>query len=220
MAEKGHIRVVTADPHRLFRAGLRLILSAEDGVEVVGEAADMLETVEVISSLQPDVLLLAFNLPGIDVTESFASIKRRSPKVKLLMLTPTEDESFVFKGLKAGGKGCVSKDARPCDLVRAIRAVHRGELWVERGLIAEFVEMEAIANGTTKDHFGRTEGRLTGREQEILRVLASGGTNREIAQALFISEKTVKCHLNNIFRKLHVTRRLQAVLYAVRSGVG
>lgn len=220
MAAKGHIRVVTADPHQLFRAGLRLILSAEDGIEVVGEAADGLQTVEVISNLQPDVLLLAFNLPGVDITESFAWIKQRSPETKLLMLTPAEDESLVFKALKAGGKGCLSKDARPSDLVKAIRAVHRGELWVERGLIAQFVEMEAVGNGTTKDRPRRTEGRLTGREEEILRVLALGGTNKDIAQALFISEKTVKCHLNHIFQKLHVTRRLQAVLYAVQCGVG
>lgn len=216
----GRIRVVIADDHRLFREGLRLILSREGGIDIVGEATNGLQTIEVVSDLQPDVVLLDITMPGMDGIEVIRPVKEKSPETKPLMLTARMDEPMIFKALKAGAKGYLSKDACVSDLIKAIQAVHQGELWVERKLIARFVDGEAGAEVKGEDRPGRPREALTPREEEVLRLLASGGTNKEIAQVLFISEKTVKSHLNRIFRKLNVTRRLQAILYAIHRGLG
>jgi len=135
------------------------------------------------------------------------------------MLTVANDEAMILKALKAGAKGYLSKDVGISDLIKAIQAVHQGELWVERKLMARFFEGEAIADPKGEDRSGKTKEGLTPREQEVLRFLTKGTTNKEIAKALFISEKTVKSHLNSIFRKLKVSRRLQAILYAIRRGL-
>lgn len=193
-----HIRVMIADDHLLFREGIRLILSAEEGIKIVGEAPNGLQMIDVLAKIQPDVLLLGINVPGMNGIESLMSIKQETPQTKSLILATPIDEASIFRALNAGAKGYLSKDAKVCDLIKAIRAIHDGELWVERKLIARFVEREPTAEVGREDRPGRTQVALTSREQEILRVLASGGTNKEIGQALFISEKTVKCHLNNI----------------------
>ena len=217
MEIKQHIRVVIVDDHTLFREGIRLILSMEEGIALVGEAGRGLATIELLNQLQPDVVLLDASMPGIDGIEFIGVLRQSSPATKLLILTAERDEALIFKALKAGAKGYVSKDANGSYLSRAIQAVHHGELWVERSLVARFMEAESVA---AEDRPGREVGGLTAREEEILRLLGSGGTNKEIAHALSISEKTVKAHLNNIFRKLHVTRRLQAGLIAVQQGLG
>lgn len=219
METDGPIRVVIADDHQLFRAGLRLILDSEDGFDLVGEAAHWLETFEVVSTLQPDILLLDTTLPGIDGIDVLRPLKQNSPATKPLLLTSAQDEGLIFHGLRAGAKGYLSKDTTTADLAKAIQAVHEGELWVERKMVARFVEEGAIAELRAENRRGREEEALTKREEEILRLLTTGGTNKEIGQALFISEKTVKCHLHSIFRKLNVTRRLQATLYAVNRGL-
>jgi DNA-binding NarL/FixJ family response regulator len=135
------------------------------------------------------------------------------------MLTVALDEAMIFKSLKAGAKGYLSKDSSVSDLTKAIKAVHQGELWIERKLMSTFFNHEAIADSKGGNPHGRTKEGLTPREQEVLHVLATGCTNKEIAQDLFISEKTVKTHLSSIFRKLKVTRRLQAILCAIREGL-
>ena len=134
------------------------------------------------------------------------------------MLTPS-DEATILKALKAGAKGYLSKDANVSGLIKAIQAVHHGELWIERKLMARFFDEEAIPDSREEDRHLRAKEGLTPREEEILRFLTTGSTNREIAEALFISEKTVKSHLNSIFRKLNVTRRLQAILYVIKRGL-
>ncbi|WP_455389191.1 response regulator [Petrachloros mirabilis] len=212
-----HIRVVIVDDHRLFREGIRLILSREEGIVLVGEAAPGLATIELLNQLQPDVVLLDTTMPGIDGIEFIGALRQNSPAIKLLILTAERDEALIFKALRAGAKGYLSKNANGSYLSRAIQAVHHGELWVERSLVARFVEAESIG---AEDRPERRLGGLTAREEEILRLLVSGGTNKEIAHALSISEKTVKAHLNSIFRKLHVTCRLQAGLIAVHRGLG
>lgn len=219
MGPAGDIRVVISGDHRLFREGLRLILGREKGIEIVGEAAHGPQTIQVVSERQPHVLLLDITIPGMDATELIARIRQKSPHTRPLMLTPATDEALILRALKAGAKGYLSKDAGFSDLLKAILAVHQGELWVERKLIARSFEREAFADPGEGDQRPRAKDVLTAREQEILRVLASGGTNKDIAQALFISERTVKCHLNSIFKKLHVTRRLQAILYAIHRGL-
>jgi len=129
------------------------------------------------------------------------------------------DEAMIFKALKAGAKGYLSKDACISDLIRAIHAVHQGELWVERKLTARFLDEEAVADSKAEDPRGRTKVGLSPREEEVLRLLTTGSTNKEIGEALFISEKMVKSHLNSVFKKLDVTRRLQAILYAISRGL-
>jgi DNA-binding NarL/FixJ family response regulator len=216
---EGQIRVVIADDHRLFREGLRLILRQEKGIKIVGEAATGPQTIHVISELKPDIVLLDITMPEMDGIQAIQPIREKSPKTKPLMLTASMDEAIIFKALKAGAKGYLSKDARISDLIRAIHAVHQGELWIERKLMARFFDEEAVADPGEEDQHLRTKGGLTPREQEVLRVLTTGSTNKEIGEALFISEKTVKTHLNSIFRKLNVTHRLQAILYAISRGL-
>ncbi len=219
MTMEGPIRVVIADSHQLFRTGLRLILDSEAGIALVGEAADGLETIEVASTLQPDVLLLDISLPGTNGIGILRTLKEKSPATKPLLLVTTRDEGLIFTALRAGAKGHLLKDTTVLHLTKAIQVVHEGELWVERNLVARFVEAETAAEVQEENRQDGTRQGLTKREGEILRLLTSGGTNKEIAQALFISEKTVKCHLNNIFRKLNFTRRLDAVLYAIHCGL-
>lgn len=218
MGPASGIRVVIAGNHRLVREGLRLILSRE-GIEVVGEAAHGFETIQVVSERQPHVLILDIIMPGMDATALIARIRRKSPQTRPLILTAATDEALIFKALKAGAKGCLSTDATVSGLLKAILAVHQGELWVEHKLIPRLFEREAFADLGEGHQKRSAKDVLTAREQEILRLLASGGTNKDIAQALFISEGTVKCHLNSIFKKLHVNRRFQAILYAIHRGL-
>jgi len=213
------IRVVIADDHRLLREMLHLALRQETGIEVVGEAGNGLQTIDVISDLKPDIVLLDIIMPEMDGIKVLPAIREKSPKTKALMLTVAKDEAMILKALKAGAKGYLSKDVGISDLIKAIQAVHQGELWVERKLMARFFEGEPIADPKGEDRPGKTKEGLTQREQEVLRLLTKGSTNKEIAKALFISEKTVKSHLNSIFRKLKVSRRLQAILYAIRRGL-
>lgn len=216
---EGQIRIVIADGHRLFRELLRVTLRREESIKIVGEAVNGPQTIDIIDRLKPDVVLLDITIPEMDGIEVIAPIIKKSPKTKALMLTASMDEASVFKTLKAGAKGYISKDTGISDLIKAIHAVHQGEIWIKRKLIAKFFDENNIVDSKKKDQLGRINPGLTRREHEVLGLLATGCTNKDIAQALFISEKTVKSHLHNIFRKLKVTRRLQAILYAINHGL-
>ena len=216
---KGPIRVLIADGHRLRREGLGLILGDENGIEVVAEAVNGIQTIALVDDLKPDVVLLDISLPEVDGIRAILPIRQKSPHTKALVFAHDTDEGLIFKLLKAGAKGYISDDSAASDIPKAIRAVHRGELWAARSMVSRFVDQEAIADSSRHNARENNQESLTSREQEVLRLLAKGGTNKEIAQDLFISEKTVKCHVNNIFKKLNVTRRLQAVLYAVGKGL-
>ena len=213
------VRVVIVHGQRLFLEALHSILSREESVEIVGEAAHGLPAIAVIENLRPDVALLDIGIPGTDGAELIRTIKRKSPDTKPLILAGTADEEVILTALKAGASGYLSKDASTSDLRKAIQGVHQGDAWVERKLIARLLGGDALAHVEGEDAHDRAKGGLTTREQEILRLLPSGGTNKDIAQSLFISEKTVKTHLGSIFRKLNVTRRLQAVVYAIQQGL-
>jgi DNA-binding NarL/FixJ family response regulator len=214
------ISVVIADDHRLFREGLRLILAQEESITVVGEAANGLQTISVISDLKPDVVLLDIKMPDKSGIEILPAIRKNSPMTKPLMLTGIVDEKTILMALKAGAKGYISKDAGVSDLIKAIEIVHRGELWVEHKLISKFfTEEESTVSSEVEDQPKKVKGELSQRELEVLRCLTTGCTNKELALALFISEKTVKSHLNSIFRKLNITGRLQAILYALHQGL-
>jgi len=219
MGTDGKVQIVIAEDHELFRKGLHLILQRDESIEIVGEAATVLHAIRVINRLKPDVVLLNTTLPEIGGIEVIPRIRRESPMTKAIMLAAAMNEITIFKALKAGAKGYLSRNASVSNLIKAIKAVHEGDVWVERKMIARFFNGEYIDHFQGEQRGGVTNQELTPREQEILRYLAYGLTNKKIAQALFISEKTVKSHLNSIFKKLNVTRRLQAILYAIRQGL-
>lgn len=221
METEGNIRIVIAGDHRLFRAGLRLMLSEEESIEIVGEAANGIQALDIIADLKPDVVLLDLAISGMDSIKILAALRQTSPETKTLMFNPAVavDEEKIFISLKMGAKGYLSKNLGSCDLIKAVKAVQLGEMWIERRLMSKFFEEE---HGTlTSAGYRDTKSKegLTMREQEVLSVLTNGLTNKEIANTLCISEKTVKTHLNNIFRKLNVTRRLHAILYAISRGI-
>ncbi len=160
------IRVVIADDHLLLREMLCQILRQEKSIEVVGEAGNGLQTIDVIIDLKPDIVLLDIKMPEMDGIKVLPVIREKSPKTKALMLTVSKDEAMILKALKAGAKGYLSKDVGISDLIKAIQAVHQGELWVERKLMARFFEGEAIAGPKGEDRSGKTREGLTTREQE------------------------------------------------------
>jgi DNA-binding NarL/FixJ family response regulator len=217
---KAQIRIVIVEDHALFREGLHLIIKDEEGIEIVGEATNGFQAIEKIRDLQPDVALLDISVPEMDGIEVIPPIRKVSPKTKPL-ITAT-DENTILKALSAGARGYLSKDTSGSNLIKAIRAVHEGELWVERKIMNRFFDNEttAIANNLQPDDKDKGINRpITKREQQILQLLTRGLTNKEIARTLFISHKTVRTHLNSIFRKLNVCRRFDARLQALKHGL-
>ena len=219
MRSEEKIRVVIAEDHRLFREGLLNMLLQDESVEVVGEAVSVLQAIDVIGDVQPDVVLLNTTMLESNGIQVIPVIRQKSLGSKPLMLTAATDEDVVLEALKAGAKGYLSKNTSVSNLMRAIKAVHNGELWVERKMIARFFDRELTADSDRENQPTNTKEALTPREEEVLCLLTKGSTNKEIAQDLFISEKTVKSHLNSIFKKINVSRRLQAILYAIKQGL-
>jgi DNA-binding NarL/FixJ family response regulator len=207
-------RVLIADDQTLFRSGLARLLDVDDRVSVVGEAVDGLEAVKLASSLKPDLVLMDIKMPNLDGIEATRRILADNPKVKVLMLTTFEADNHVIQSLKAGASGYVLKDSQADAIVSSILAVVSGER-VMAGAVANRV-LEMLTGATTPKEF--YDG-LTAREVEILRMLATGMANKQIAYKLKISEKTVRNHVSNMYEKLDIYDRAQAVLYAVRKGL-
>jgi len=218
MGPNSKIRIVIAEDHRLFREGLRLILKDDKSLEIVGEAANGLQAINVVRDLKPNVILLDIAMPVMDGIQIIPAIRQKSPGTKVLMLTASKDETTIFKSLRAGAKGYLSKDTSTSSLIKAIKAVNNDELWLQRKLVARFFSGDYAANLGKEDRSEQTKKHLTPREQDVLLLLTKGLTNKEIANALFISEKTVKNHLNKIFKKLNVCRRIEAILAAIKLG--
>lgn len=215
------IRILIADDHALLRQGIKNVLSFEKDLEVIGEAADGEEAVRKAAELTPDIVLLDINMPrgnGLEVTRQLAV---SHPAIRCVILTIHDDENYVLEVIKAGAAGYLLKDVEPSMLIKAIRAVYEGESFIYPTL-AKKLFGELSRREEEKRHEAaamlkrRTEERLTYREVEVLQLVAQGLSNHEMAQKLFLSEKTVKNHLTNIFRKINVTDRTQAVLYAIR----
>lgn len=214
------IKIVIVENQRLFREMMSLALRQEKNIEIVAEAANESELIDVISDIKPDIILLDNVMLQMNGNNLLPKIREKSPETKALICTDEKDEYTLIKTLKAGAKGYISKrDISISNLIKAIQAVHRGELWVERELIARFFEREADASSRNEVRIKEPKEVLTPREKEVLNILTTGCTNKEIAKTLFISEKTVKTHLNSIFRKINVTRRLKAILYAINKGL-
>ena len=212
------ITVVIADDHRLIRDSLHQVLSREDSIKIVGEAATGPEAIAVISQLEPDVVLLDHFMPGTNGVDIIRPIIEKNPFTKVLLLTLSMDETIILQALKAGARGYISKDAGISELIKAVYTVYRGEMWIQRKLMSKFFDQVNGAEASVEAPKNRMRGGLTQREREVLLCLVKGSTNKEIAEALFISEKTVKTHMSSIFRKLNVSRRLEAILYTIKQG--
>lgn len=205
------IRVLVVDDHQVVRRGLRTFLEVQDGIEVVGEAADGARGVELAESLAPDVVLMDVVMPGMDGIEAMRELRARGNSARVLVVTSFTEHRTVVPALRAGAVGYVYKDVDPDALAGAIRAVHAGHVLLQPELAQALLSEEPPAEGRA--------AALTDRENEVLALIADGRSNREIARALHLSEKTVKTHVSNILMKLDLADRTQAALFAVRSGL-
>jgi len=208
------IRVVIVDDHAIVRKGISALLSTEADIEVVGEATNGAEGVEKAEALRPDVVLMDMVMPKMDGIEATRRITALADAPRVLVLTSFAADDKVFPAIKAGALGYLLKDSGPNDLVRAIRQVHRGEPSLEPA-IASKVLFE-LAHPPKAEP---TTDPLTERELEVLRLIAQGYSNRQIAEELVITEMTVRAHVSNILGKLHLASRTQAALFAIREGL-
>jgi NarL family two-component system response regulator LiaR len=207
------VTVFLVDDHPVVRQGLRTFLATLDDIDIVGEAEDAEGALEAIEETLPDVVLMDLVLPGMDGIEATRRVREVSPSTKVIVLTSFADDEKVFPAIKAGAAGYLLKDVEPNELADGIRAVHRGEALVHPSVAAKL--MQEVASQSPRV----PGGNLTERELEVLRLIARGMSNREIAKELTVSEKTVKTHVSNILAKLHLADRTQAALYAVRRGL-
>lgn len=192
-----------------------MLLAQEPAISVVGEAADGLQAISLAESLQPDILLLDIRMPGLGGIEALPRIREKSPGTKVLILSGFPEDEFMVKALQLGAKGYLSKSLTHKDLVKAIRATYVGEVWAERKVLTEVLECLRQKVQEMNLSFSEMQEVLTDREQEIVRWVIQGMTNKEIAAKLKISDKTVKAHLSNVFSKLKISRRLQLALYRI-----
>ena len=213
----GKIRVLLAEDHTIVRKGLRALLDDETDIEVVGEAEDGRETVRQVERVHPDVVLMDITMPLLNGVEATRQIKAQHPEVQVLGLTRHENEEYIYQLLRAGASGYVVKQAAPAELVEAIRAVSQSETYLSPSINASVVE-EYIRQAKAMVKSGPDE-RLTPREREVLQLVAEGRTNREIAQVLSISVKTVEHHRANLMSKLDLYSAAELTQYAIRTGV-
>jgi two-component system response regulator NreC len=211
------IRLLLVDDHQVVRSGLRMLLASESDVEIVGEAGTAREAIEAVRRLQPTVVLMDIGLPDMSGIEATREIKRTNPEIAVLALTIHEDEEYFFKMLEVGAGGYVPKRAAPEELLTAIRAAAAGEVYLYPSM-AKLLVKDYLSQDHSTDAASTLDG-LTDREQEVLRYLADGIANEEIATALVISIKTVARHRENIMQKLGLHSRAELVRYAIRKGI-
>jgi DNA-binding NarL/FixJ family response regulator len=212
-------RVLVVDDQTVVRDGLVLLLGLLPGLEVVGSAADGEEAVRLVTENHPDVVLMDLRMPRVDGVEATRRIKAEHPSVQIVVLTTYSDDESVFAALQAGARGYLTKDAGADEIARAIDAVRGGDAQLDPSVQRRLVD--ALATGTQPSRRRRADlpDGLTQREAEVLTLIASGRSNAEIARELFISEATVKTHINNLFAKAGLRDRAQAVTYAYRKGL-
>jgi DNA-binding NarL/FixJ family response regulator len=211
------IRVLIADDHPFYREGVRTMLSVASEIEIVGEAANGDETIAQAESLQPDVILMDLKMPGVNGIEATRRILRTSPHIGVLVLTMFEADESVFAAMRAGARGYLLKDVGQEELVRAIKAVSRGEAIFSPAIAQRLIHYFAALRPMAAD---LAFPELTDREREILQLIAQGHGNAEIAERLLLRTKTVQNHVSNIFSKLQVSDRVQAVVRAREAGLG
>ena len=214
------IRVVIADDHVLYRRGLQMVVSQDEDIVIVGEAGDGKEAVDRTVELLPDVVLMDVRMPHTSGIQACQTIKALVPSTKIIMLTMSDEESDLYEAVKAGANGYLLKDVPGEEIADGVRAVHHGDSLISPSmaskLLAEFAQMSK-RQGERPTGVGAP--RLTDRELEVLRLVARGMANKEIAHQLFISENTVKNHVRNILEKLQLHSRMEAAMYAVRENL-
>lgn len=210
------IRVIIADDHTIVRSGLRLLLEAEPDINVIGEALDGREALELIEKHQPDVVLMDIAMPGMDGMKATLQIKSRWPQVQVLVLTMHRSDEYFFEMLKAGASGYVLKGAETSDLIHAIRVVGRGEVFlyptIAQMLVKDYLQFVQWGEGAGTS--------LSPREKEILRLMGEGYSTKEIAEKLVVSQSTVHSHRSNLMSKLGLGNRRELIQYARRRGLG
>ncbi len=209
------IRVLVADDHTIVRSGVRLLLEAEPGIDVVGEALDGREAIEKAAALKPDVILMDISMPEIDGLEATRQIKNRWPEINILVLTMHRTDDYFFEMLKAGASGYVLKGAETEELIQAVRVVGRGEIFLYPTVAGKLVQNYLSQVRGEND----TGDLLSPREKEIMQLLVKGFSNKEIAQQLFISSSTVYSHRGNLMSKLGLSNRHELIEYARRNGL-
>ena len=210
------LRILIADDHPLFRKGMRTLLTATADTEVIGEATTGREVIELAAALQPDVILMDLQMPGVNGIEATRQILQDSPNIRILVVTLFEDDASVFTALRAGARGYILKDAKEDEILRAIRAVGSGEAIFSPAIATRLMEFFATPRPSASKEVFPT---LTDREREILQLIARGSTNHDIARQLVLSVKTVNNYVSNIFSKLQVTDRAQAIIRARDAGL-
>ncbi len=211
------IKVLIADDHAMVRQGLKTILELEDDICIVAEASNGNEAVEMARALKPDVLLMDINMPVLSGLQAIKLLKESSERYKIIVLTLHQDREYLFKTLQMGCEGYVLKDAESSVLIDAIRSVYQDQTFIQPNMTNELVrEFQRV---TLYENDKSLSNNLTSREVEVLKLIAEGMINKEIAKNLYISEKTVKNHISNIFKKLDVNDRTQAAIYAFKHNI-
>ena len=211
------IRILMADDHAVFREGLRYVLGSEPDMEIVGEAATGKEVVEKAAELGPDVVLMDIQMPGINGIEATRRILGSDPKVGIVVLTMFEDDDSVFSAMQAGAKGYVLKGADPSEILKVVRAVAEGDAYFGAEIARRLTDFFAAPRPSSP---AEPFPELTAREREVLDLIAQSHNNAKIAKLLYVSPKTVRNHISNIFTKLQIADRTQAILRAREAGLG
>jgi DNA-binding NarL/FixJ family response regulator len=219
--KKTTVRILLADDHPIVRDGLKKLLQLEEDFEVVGEAGDGREVLEKCHELDPDVLLLDLRMPNLDGLSALQALQQTNKRTRVIILTASEDKNEFVQAMKLGCSGIVLKQTAPDLIVKSIRKVNSGEIWLDSLTTAAVMRqfstgLESAGGGGGK---GRERSPLSAREREIVALVAQGYKNKEMAEKMFISEQTVKNHLHNIFDKLGVSDRLELALYAIHKGL-
>jgi NarL family two-component system response regulator LiaR len=219
----GEIRVLVVDDHAMVRQGLRTFLELQDNVQpcitVVGEAGNGIEAVDLASKTQPDIVLLDLVMPQMDGIQATVKIRERSPESRIIILTSFGEEDKVLPAIRAGAQGYLLKDIPPDELVHAIRESYVGKVQLHPEIAKKLMSAVASQEVTVSRFVADSASGLTTREQEVLQLISEGLSNRDIADKMFISEKTVKTHVSNILGKLHLEDRTQAAIYALKHGL-
>ncbi|GHA10734.1 response regulator [Streptomyces echinoruber] len=218
-SRKEPIRVLVVDDHALFRRGLEIVLAAEEDIQVVGEAGDGAEAVEKAADLLPDIVLMDVRMPRRGGIEACTAIKEVAPSAKIIMLTISDEEADLYDAIKAGATGYLLKEISTDEVATAIRAVADGQSQISPSMASKLLtEFKSMIQRTDERRLVPAP-RLTDRELEVLKLVATGMNNRDIAKELFISENTVKNHVRNILEKLQLHSRMEAVVYAMREKI-
>jgi two-component system, NarL family, nitrate/nitrite response regulator NarL len=217
---KGTVRIMIADDHPIVRDGLKKLLRLESDFEIVAEAGDGGEVLEMVTQTDPDILLLDLRMPNLDGLAALQALQQSNGRTRVIVLTASEDKNEFVQAMKLGCSGIVLKHTAPELIVKSIRKVHSGEIWLDSHTTAAVMQQFSTGLATNRGASGaRERNPLSTREREIVSLVAQGYKNKEMAEKMFISEQTVKNHLHNIFDKLGVSDRLELALYAIHRGL-